>query len=129
LALKINSQYYISLSYGIRGWAFWKKGDKDLAKANLKLAQEHIAKFPAINPVKFVYMGPLMGLALEEGDFEKAVECAKEMLQPNQQKIPEIAESSLADAVRIWENGEHTESHHKFHHSIKLLQESGTGYV
>jgi eukaryotic-like serine/threonine-protein kinase len=104
------------------GWAAWREGDIEQAEAYLQKAQAAIAKFPAPNPVKFIFVGPLLAMAAAREDWGTAVAHARALLDPGQQKMPDDVELALQTAVTAWEDG-------RIQNGITRLRELGTGYV
>jgi tetratricopeptide (TPR) repeat protein len=129
LAQRLNSPFYIAVAYGSLGWAAWRAGDLTQAEAHLQEAQAAMAKFPAPNPVKFIYVGPLMAMAAARDDWETAVAHASALLDPGQQKMADEVELALQTAVTAWEDGRAAEAAGQIQKGITLLRDLGAGYV
>lgn len=129
IAQEINNFFYIGNSFGTLGWAAWKKGERKKAERYLKSATDVMAKFPAPNPIEFVYKGPLLGIAIEDGQWENAVMYSKTFLNPNQQRLPDVAHQLIEKAITSWEKGNLEATEASFKKLITLLPKEGTGYV
>jgi len=129
LAKKINSFYYIGISFGNLGWASWKLGDRQKAESYLESAQEAIAHFPSTNPVEFIYKGPLMGMAVEDGDWGKAVAYSQAFLNPSQQKLPDAAYAFIETGKNAWESGDLWTTEKAFQELFGVLRGEEMGYV
>jgi hypothetical protein len=59
-------------------------------------------------PYTFDWMAlwPLVGVALTEGRNEEALEHARGMFAPTQQRLPETLAHAVEEAVRTWDGGE-----------------------
>jgi class 3 adenylate cyclase len=129
LAQAVNNQFYIGNSLGMLGWTAWKNGDREKARSYLESAKEAFSKFPAPNPIEFVYKGPMMGMAVEDGDWENAVAYSKFFLNPNQQQMPDGAYVQIEKAITSWESRDLVATKEAFQKLIELLEKAETGYV
>ncbi len=129
LSNKAKSHYYIGVSNGNLGWAYWKSGERQNAYSYLKSAEEAFGKFPGSNPVEFLYKGPLMGMAIEEEDWGKAVEYSRSFLNPIQQRMPEIAYELIEKGIQVWQENNLEETQNAFLQLVLVLREEETGYV
>lgn len=129
LARQLNSPFYIGNAHGTLGWVAWREGDIAQAEVHLQEAQEAIARFPVPNPIKFMYVGPLLAIAAAREDWATAVTHARALLDPGQHKMPDEAELALQTAVAAWENDRTGETAVQLQKAITLLLELGTGYV
>jgi class 3 adenylate cyclase len=129
LAQSIRNQFYIGNSLGMLAWTAWKNGDREKAHSYLESAKEAFSKFPAPNPIEFVYKGPMMGMAVEDGDWENAVAYSKVFLNPNQQRMPDAAYKQIEQAITCWESVDLAATKEAFQKLFELLQQTETGYV
>jgi class 3 adenylate cyclase/tetratricopeptide (TPR) repeat protein len=129
LAKSVNSHYYIGASYSILGWASWKLGNREKADQFLRSAIEAYKLFPGSNPIEFLYKGPLMGMAVEEENWEKAVEYSKSFLDSSQQRMPEGAYKLIEFGMRSWEKRDLSATKDAFHELLFLLKKEQTGYA
>lgn len=129
LAKSVKSHFYIGASFGILGWAFWKLGNREKADQLLSSAIETYKQFPGSNPIEFLYKGPLMGIAVEEGNWEKAVEYCKSFLDPIQQRMPDGAYELIENGIKSWEEKDLNATKEAFNDLLFLLRKEQTGYV
>lgn len=128
-AKSVNSHYYIGASYSILGWAYWKLGNREKADQFLSSAIEAYKQFPGSNPIEFLYKGPLMGMAVEEDNWKKAVEYSQSFLDPIQQKLPDRAYELISEAVKNWKERDLPGTKAAFDELFLLLRKEETGYV
>jgi predicted ATPase len=129
LAKSVNSHYYIGASYSNLGWASWKLGNREKADQFLRSAIEAYKQFPGSNPIEFLYKGPLMGIAVEVENWEKAVEYCKSFLDPIQQRMPDGAYELIENGMQSWKKKDLPATKDAFIELLFLLRKEQTGYV
>lgn len=131
LVKPVNSAFYIASAYGSLGWVAWREGNETQATMHLQEAQTAIAKFPTpkANSVVFLFIGPLLGLAVRQAKWGEAIEHAKVLLSPWCQKMPEDVEEALRRAVQAWEGDQTAEAHACLAQSLELMRQKPMGYL
>ncbi|GMQ28369.1 adenylate/guanylate cyclase domain-containing protein [Algoriphagus confluentis] len=129
LAKSLQSHYYIGVSYSILGWAQWKLGDPEKAKKLLNYTIEAYQQFPGSNPIEFLYKGPLLGMAVEEENWKKAVDLSQSLLDPIQQRMPDQAYELIRKGMEMWKESDLNSTKAAFSELVLLLRKEQTGYV
>ena len=86
-------------------WLAWKTGHRDEVEA---LAQEALGLWPATSwqPFHWVCLWPLIAVRLGDGEVTRAVEAARQLVQPPQQRLPDELEAEVQAAIEAGEHGE-----------------------
>ena len=96
---------YIGVAYAQFSWLAWREGNlaevKIQAEKAIKLWHTTIQQLEY--PLFWLALFPLMGVALQEAEVNHAVEYAKHLLIPPQQRLPNHLTELLERAVAAWE--------------------------
>jgi hypothetical protein len=61
---------------------------------------------PTVLPFRWLALFPRMGAALKQNDIGEAAACARYMITPPQQRLPDELTGLLGQGVATWERGE-----------------------
>jgi class 3 adenylate cyclase/tetratricopeptide (TPR) repeat protein len=117
---------YIGMAKANLAWVTWRDGDLPEAKANGEAALRLWQELPVGQfwPFKWTALLPMIGVALAQELDTEAVEYARAMLEPSQQRLPEALNLALEKAIKTLEKGELKMGTH-LNHAIELAQELG----
>jgi hypothetical protein len=79
----------------------------------------------AIYPFQWTAFWPLIGVALARDLTSEAVDYARALLEPSQQRLPDALSALLEEAIKSWEGGETETAHTYLNQAIELAQELG----
>ena len=103
LAKASQNSVYTAWALANLGWAAWRKGNFERAReqacAALELMQKNV-------PWRWSALWPLLGIALELGQIESVIDCARGILEPDQSQFPSEIRAALEEAIRSWENSD-----------------------
>ncbi len=124
LSRRSNNMLYLMTSLGSMAWVEWKTGNIDEARSYLPESLALAAKipFPAIAMVR----GPAMGLAIEIEDWSTAIEQAKILIQPTNQKLPEDVHFLLEQSIQA---ANISAARNCFIEALVVMREKKMGYV
>ncbi|MBL8203280.1 MAG: hypothetical protein JNM09_03560 [Blastocatellia bacterium] len=101
-----GAKEYLPYMIAINAWLALQANRMDEAG---KLAQEALVEWESLqgaNPFKWLARWILLYLAFQQNDFSAAIEQAKAMLLPSQQKLPEDVTAALEAVVTAGETGQ-----------------------
>jgi tetratricopeptide (TPR) repeat protein len=103
---------YIGTAHANLAWVEWREGNLGQAEANGRTALELWQQLPASHSscsFQWTALWPLMGVALVSGHSAEAVseasEFARALLEPMQQRLPDVLTAALEKAVEAWGKG------------------------
>ncbi len=103
-----------------------------LRAGNLAQAQEHglaalalWRQLPLAMSTQWLALEPLTAVALAQGRIVDAVACARALLAPTQQRLPDNLAVPLAAAIQAWDAGDKTAARTTLIRVAQLAQQSG----
>jgi class 3 adenylate cyclase/tetratricopeptide (TPR) repeat protein len=127
LALQVNNTFYQITSLGSLGWVEIRAGDSDQARKYLHRAFE--LQGQVASPIKFMAVGPALSIETSTGKWQDAIDHARILIHPSQQKMPDETEAALVEAVRCWDGGNQEEAAKWLTQSVALMSQQKLGYV
>jgi len=114
---------YVAAAKAHMAWVAWQDGrDQDL----LALANEALALW-ATTVVSYswfwICLWPLIAAHLAQGQVGEAVEAARQLLPPPQQRLPERLESLVESAIAAWEGSRHDQAWAQLSKAVEVARE------
>jgi class 3 adenylate cyclase len=109
-------------------WVAWCEENLSEAEVNGRAALDLWQQLPvdqAIYPFQWTAFWPLIGVALAQGLTTEAVDYARALLEPSQQRLPDALTALIEEAIESWEGGETEITHTYLNQAINLAQELG----
>jgi DNA-binding SARP family transcriptional activator len=100
---------YVATARANQAWLAWRRGDVARAEANGLAALELWRQLPAGHGsavFQWTALWPLAGSALRAGDVARAVEYARALLEPPQQRLPDELAAPLEEAIHAYERND-----------------------
>ncbi|MBN8227557.1 protein kinase [Corallococcus macrosporus] len=99
---------YVGAARASQAWVAWREQRLDDAEQEARAALECWRKLSAIYPYPFQWQGlwVLLAIALQRQFLTEAVEHARALLDPTQQRLPEALSSQLEKAIHVWTEGQ-----------------------
>ncbi len=116
---------YISTAKANLAWVSFQEGNLSEAKENGRSALEMWQKEPLVYPFQWTALWPLIGVALAQDQVSEAVDHARALLEPSQQRLPDALTAVLEEAIRTWHIGESKTARTNLNHAMGLAQELG----
>jgi tetratricopeptide (TPR) repeat protein len=117
---------YIAIAKANQAWAAWHVGDliqtQELGRAALELWRQ-LPVGHASAPFQWLALWPLIARALRDGELSLAVDHARALLDPTQQRVPDALSASLERATQAWESGAPESARAVLHQSLALAQQ------
>jgi hypothetical protein len=117
---------YIGTAKANQAWAAWRSGDLNLTQELGHAALESWHQLPASHAsalIQWLALLPLIAVALDEQQLSVAVDYARVLLDPTQQRLPDALTASLEQAIRDWDTGAPESANTRFCQCVKLAQE------
>ena len=110
---------------GNLAWVEWREGKLDEAEENGRSALESWQQTSTPHPMQWVAFWPLLGVAVARDQISKAVNHARALLDPLQQKQPDALETALQETIREWERDQPEAARTYLDQAIRTAQEMG----
>jgi ATP/maltotriose-dependent transcriptional regulator MalT len=103
---------YVGAVQATRAWVAWKEHRLDEAEREARAAMECWRKLSARYPFagQWQALGVLLALEARRGNVAEAVEHARALLDPAQQRLPDSLTGALEAAVEAWKQGRREET-------------------
>ena len=122
-----NMTEYIGAALANEGWLLWHRGDSSsAAEDKCRAALDLWGRLSLVYPFQWVALLPLVALALAEGRLAEAVEHARVMLRPTQQRLADPVAKAFEDGGTAWERGDAEAA--RTHLTAALAQAKESGY-
>jgi hypothetical protein len=105
---KAKMPQYTGMAHAQYAWLSWRAGDLADTKTQAQAAifdWGGLGSAQSIVPFRWFAIFPLLGVALQEEEFDQAVQWAKHMIMPLQQRLPDDLTDLLESGVTAWEKG------------------------
>ena len=121
---------YIGAGQAGLAWVAWQRSlaaaapAASLAEAERRgqLALEAWQQHPAIYPLHWQALWPLLGVALAQGRLADAIPHARTLCAPEQQILPAALAEPLAAALAAWDAGQTDEAHQNLQYAVDSAQ-------
>jgi tetratricopeptide (TPR) repeat protein len=113
---------YIALSQANLAWVAWCK--HDLAEARLRglSALELWRQLPMRYPLQGLALWPLIAAALVQDQLGEATDYVRCLLEPSQQRLADGLEAALAEAIRLWDQGQLERTRRQLQRAVEMAQ-------
>ena len=115
----------VALAQANLAWVAWRAGDLGEAEALGQAALESWQRSQFVHSVHWTARWPLLAIALHRGRISEALDHAREMLDPQQQQLPQSLESALERAIQAGDEGQPEAVRAHLRRAIDLAQELG----
>ena len=99
---------YVGIAKANQAWLAQRAGDRGLAQELGDAALELWHQLPAGHasaPFQWLARWPLIAVALREEQVSLAIDNARALLDPGQQRLPNALAASLEQAIQAWDGG------------------------
>jgi hypothetical protein len=93
---------YLGVAHANLAWLAWREGDLESAERIGLLALETWRPQAVCYPLQWMALWPLLAIDVERDRIAEAVERARALVDPKQQRLPEALESALHAGISTW---------------------------
>jgi hypothetical protein len=115
----------VGLARGNLAWLAWREGDLPEAERQAHAALELWEQSAFIYAFHWTALFPLLAIAVGKGARSEALDHARALLHPQQQRLPEPLEAALEAAIQAGDDGSPEAARHHLEHAIQVAQETG----
>jgi len=118
---------YVGTARANQAYVAWHVGDYAGSRAHGQAALASWHQLPtrhASCSFQWTALWPLVAIALTDGELSKAIEYARILLEPSQQRLPDPLARAVEQAIDDWENGQLDEVETHLGLAVSLAQES-----
>jgi class 3 adenylate cyclase/tetratricopeptide (TPR) repeat protein len=117
---------YVAAAEGNLAWVAWREGRLAEAETQARAAQELLSQHTAMQyPFHWVFLGPLIGVAVAQGRLEEAIPSLRGLLAPTQQPLPAALASAVEAAIQTWDEGQPDATRARLEEAFPLARELG----
>jgi tetratricopeptide (TPR) repeat protein len=106
MALAGKMEDYIGAARANQAWVAWRQGERSEAELAGREALRRWQSLSLVYPLQWMARWPLLALDLEHQRLPEALEHARALVEPRQQRLPETLQGSLTSALTRWEAGD-----------------------
>jgi tetratricopeptide (TPR) repeat protein len=122
-AITEQNPIYIGVARANLAWLYFREGHRDEALREGSAAVEQWR--PLAYPIEWLARWPLLAIRFSQGQIDQAMDHARVMLTPAQQRLPSDLEAPLEKAVQAWEQGQEGLAGEHLGQAIKVAEQMG----
>jgi hypothetical protein len=127
LAQKAENEIYRTSALGSLAWAEHRCNNN--AQAQIYLEEALALQKNVPSAFRFMTSGPAMAVEIDGGNWNVAVEHAKELIDPSQRDMPSDVRTKVEQAIKSWEEGKVEATSSLFLNCIELMRQKQMGFV
>lgn len=113
---------YIATAHANLAWVDWR--GKKYTEARTK-AETALSLWPSSYPFQWTALFPLIAVTLHRNQTASAIDYARRLCQPLQQRLPDALTTSLEQAIRAWDHGQLKTAHKYLRGMLELSRAIG----
>jgi tetratricopeptide (TPR) repeat protein len=122
---EVQRPEYIGTALSNLGWVAYRLGNQDECREQCLAALELWRPLSIQYPFCWVALLPLMSVALTKRQVAEAIEYARMLLAPNQQRLPDPLTGALETAIQAWKADQPETARAHFQQANTLAQQAG----
>lgn len=118
---------YIAMAKANQAWLAWRADNLGLAQELGHSAVELWQQLPPNHgsaSTQWLARFPLIAVAIYQEKYAVAIDESRCIVDPSQQRLPEVLETSLEQAIRAWDTGKHAMARTLINKSIALARQA-----
>jgi hypothetical protein len=116
---------YVATAHANEAWLAWRHGDLETVERCGRAALELWPPVHASSSFRWTALWPLIGAALSRDDTGAAVEFARGLLDPSQQRMADDLRAPVEAAVQAWDEGDKLGARSLLEDAATIAQVSG----
>lgn len=120
-----NMIEYIGTARANQAWLASLRNDTAEVETNGRAATELWNKLSLVYPFQWAALLPLLSVELAGGRIAEAVERARSLVKPTQQRLPEALAATLEESTGAWERADEDGARAALTRSVELAQQAG----
>jgi tetratricopeptide (TPR) repeat protein len=116
---------YLAAARGNQAWVYWREGDLARAESEANAALDLWGQVPFVYPFHWTALWPLLAIAVEKGQFDRAIEYARGLLKPEQQRLPDKITETLEAVIYAVQDDRPEAAHLGLKIALELAKEIG----
>jgi hypothetical protein len=116
---------YLGTANANLAWVAWREERLPDGQLNGRAALELWRKTSLVYPFQWTALWPLIGTALAQNQVSEAIDCARQLLEPGQQRLPDTLAAAIEESIAAWDQGHTQTAHTRLHGTLGLAQEMG----
>jgi tetratricopeptide (TPR) repeat protein len=116
---------YIAMAHANEGWLAWRLGDRQATQARAHAALELWQQIRLVYPLQWTALFPLIAVAAAEDRRAAAVEYARALLAPTQQRLPGALAEATGTVIALWEGGDAEGTRAAIAQALALAEKDG----
>ncbi len=125
MATLVKRSEYIGTVKANLAWVAWREHNLSDARGQGQAALKVWQQTPVVYPFHWTALFPLIGVALAENRIAEAVDSARGLLKPGQQRLPDTLTASIERAIQAWDANQVEAALTHLHQATTLAQEMG----
>jgi tetratricopeptide (TPR) repeat protein len=123
IATTEQNPFYLGVAWANLAWLSFRDGNIDEVLRDGPVALEQWRPYPY--PFAWLAHWPLLAVHLSQGQMRQALDHARAMLDPSQQRPPETLEALLEEAAQTWDEGQAKSARECLKQAMDLAGEMG----
>ena len=120
-----NIPVYIAMARANQAWLAFREGNLAQAEAQARAAMEIWQGEPTPPPMQWAALWPLIAVALSKKRLDAAVNYARALLDPRQQKLPDVLNGALEQSILLFDGGQTEASTEHLGRAMQLAEDLG----
>jgi tetratricopeptide (TPR) repeat protein len=116
---------YLGTANANLAWVAWREAKLPEVQLNGRAALELWRQTPLVYPLQWTALWPLIGVALAQDQVSEAVDSARGLLEPTQQRLPDALMVVVEEALQAWDDGQLETAHAHLQRAIAVAEEMG----
>ncbi len=125
LAGKTQMKQYLGMAMANLSWLAWREGRYVELQRHAREAMDLWSVIKIQYPFQWAAQWPLLAVATKEGRINDAVDCARKMLAPDQQLLPDELAAVMEQAIEAFEQGQTDQARAQFEEAIRVAEHMG----
>lgn len=125
LAERTQMKQYLGMTTANLAWIAWREGRLDEVQRYARETMDYWSKVKVHFPLQWAVQWPLLAIATVERRICNAADCARKMLSPDEQPLPDELTAALEQAIEAFEQNQMDQAQTQFEEGMRLAKQKG----